>query len=148
MNKARLLNAAKAVRESPKPGEFTMEIFGKSEPGSPKGCGTPCCVLGHYASRVDLQEDFELIHDASMPRSISKLSPKGLGNIWTWRDSNLGIDSELVLTHFDISRAESFELFGPNGCGNAKTPEAAAYYIEKFVQDSQLLHYISKELGL
>lgn len=47
MNKERLLNVAKALRESTTPPDlFTMRFVMRE-------CGTPACALGHYAARGD-----------------------------------------------------------------------------------------------
>jgi hypothetical protein len=51
MNKVRLLNVARALRESEHPEKFTMRELVNM-------CGTPGCALGHYASRGDLQDVF------------------------------------------------------------------------------------------
>lgn len=113
MNKERLLKVAQALRESPKPAEFTMERFGYD-------CGTPCCALGNYAFRKDLQDEFTLSESGYVKsRHGSKLQ---------W------IDSDAVLLHFDISIGQSQDLFGNEGCGCASTPEEAAEYIERFVE--------------
>ncbi len=106
----RLLNVAKALRESPDPKAFTMEWYGTS-------CGTPCCAMGHYAARKDLQDSFELGHD----RMIH------------WRESGKLVAMPVYRTHFGLTRQEAVKLFDANGCNNAKTPEEAAEYIERKV---------------
>ena len=110
MNKERLLNVAKALRESPNPDAFTMRTIAHP-------CGTPGCALGHYAARRDLQDAFNLDH-AGYLTSISDESP-----------------FETELKHFGISEEQEDELFGAWGCADAKTPLAAAEYIERFVAE-------------
>lgn len=108
--KQRLLNVVKALRESRRPDQFTMESFGGL-------CGTPYCALGHYAARADLQRSFKL--------SL-------LGNLRSRLGQRLVPDSELVRGHFGVLGYESIELFGQQGCGSAETVEQAIDYIEKF----------------
>lgn len=111
MNKERLLNAVKALRESPKPARFTMINYGN--------CGSPGCVLGHYAYRTDLQDEFTFRENRVWPR----------GEYMAY----LIYDGGLVQEHFEISGWEAECLFGPTGCNGAKTPEEAAIYLESFV---------------
>ena len=40
---------------------------------------------------------------------------------------------ETVVDYFGINEYEANNLFGPQGCGDAKTPKRAARFIEKFV---------------
>lgn len=127
----RLLNVAKALRESAVPRLFTMAHWGYgadevTSPQADKGCGTPACALGHYASRRDLQRAFKLDED-------------GLVNDAS--DYSVGFDVEKrspeIEEHFGLSRSEPSELFGPEGCGHAKTVKEAARYIERFVKRKQ-----------
>ena len=114
MNKAqkkRLLNVAKALRDDKDPEKFTMASF--------SNCGTPACALGHYAARRDLQNIFRLTRGGWL----------GL----VGKRGDLGIDAEEVEKHFGIDYEQSEQLFGMRGCGGAKTPLAAAEYIEQFV---------------
>jgi hypothetical protein len=118
MNRERLLNVARALRESPNPDAFTMDYYIAP-------CGTPACAFGHYVSRPDLQTDFLVdgigIRDANTGRPI-------------------GHTSQVVRSHFGISLKQTVELFddstdqGAGGCGGAKTPLEAAEYIEDFVR--------------
>jgi hypothetical protein len=112
----RLLNVARAVRESPVPNEFTMaEVVLDS--------GMPACAFAHYAWRTDLQ-------DAFTPRKL----PGGYTDIaCTATGQRVPYFSELVLEHFAMNEEENVELFSAHGCGGARTPEQAAEYIEKFV---------------
>lgn len=119
MNKERLLNVAKALREAPDPKQFTMLRFGK--PGDT--CGTPCCALGHYAIRKDLQKTFSLGRRGDLCRASDS------------QQHFVGVDDDIVLKHFGINYAESDALFGMRGCGEAKRPEDAAAFIERFVNE-------------
>lgn len=109
MNKERLLNVAKALRESEHPERFTMRTIAHS-------CGTPACALGHYAARRDLQDAFILLKHGELRATGDAASP-----------------FLAELEHFDISRAEEEKLFGVWGCNDAQTPLQAAEYIERFV---------------
>lgn len=128
MNKQRLLAVAKAVRESPDPESFCMAAFGGYRLNRPRAqepsCGTPFCVLGHYAARADLQDDFKLIDDGLFERNVT----------FYGCSTSLGYNYTAVLKHFVITPLEAEELFGCSGCGNATTPEQAAAYIEEFVR--------------
>lgn len=110
MNKERLLNVAKACRESPQPEKFTMTRYGHC-------CGTPACAIGHYAARRDLQDAFMLTQSGGFVMND--------GDYYSTRDS--------VLSHFEITDNQENQLFESEGCGNAQTPQQAADYIEKFV---------------
>lgn len=112
----RLLNVARALRESPAPEDFDMDFYRKF-------CGTPACALGHYAARRDLQSTF--------------FFPENSRYIWKLVRPQFEIfyDSPCVQTHFGLDEDESPEIFGGNGCGNAKTAIQAAKYIEKFVKN-------------
>lgn len=116
MNTERLLNVAKALRESPNPEKFTMYTYGY-------GCRTPACALGHYAARADLQLAFEL---------------NGYGSLVS--DGRfVHCDAPAVLDHFGIRQDQADELFSARGgCGGAKTAVEAAEYVEKFVADHEL----------
>lgn len=117
MNKERLLNVARALRESKNPELFTMRSFGHR-------CGTPACALGHYAAREDLQDAFTLNKDGDF-----------CGASYDDPDDayELGMDSRRVLGHFRITKHQAWELFSEEGCGFAATPIQAAEYIESFV---------------
>jgi hypothetical protein len=121
MNKERLLNVAKALRESEKPHEFDMGDYVND-------CGTPACALGHYAFRTDLQ-------------TLCVIKNRGDGSfLIEYREHDdergydrLDFDDGSVLEHFGISIEEAEDLFSSNGCGEAQTPNEAAEYIERFV---------------
>lgn len=112
MNKERLLNVVKALRESPVPEKFTMHRFVYMTTANE--CGSPACALGHYAFRQDLQSAFT--RDTFGPQS------------------GVGCASECVLEHFHITEQQACQLFDSCGCDSAKTPNEAADYIEKFVE--------------
>lgn len=121
MNKERLLNVARALRESPNPTEFTMAVYGHN-------CNTPACALGHYAKRHDLQDAFDLDKYGWL----------------TLRDgSPCNYYSAPVLAHFGLTPSESSRLFAGGddddgihaGCGGAKTPIEAAEFIEAFCDE-------------
>lgn len=127
MNTERLLNVAKALRESKHPEKFSMKDFANPD------CGTPMCALGHYASRTDLQSDFYLIDPKLRGSTVnSPLRAAVFGD-----DEPIGYDSRVVLRHFGIDYDAAEDLFGVAGCDDAMTPLAAAIYIERFVAEHQ-----------
>lgn len=136
MNKQRLLNAAKAVRETPSPGKFSMSRFGLETYPVPQvdspGCGTPGCVLGHYAARADLQDEFKLVgsdiflRDAVVPE-----------NFWERGGNGLTYNADVICDHFQISSNQACQLFSTAGCEYAQTPWEAANYIERFVEEEE-----------
>lgn len=121
VHKKRLLNVARALEESPKPNAFTMTDFAQQ-------CGTPACALGHYCSRRDLQKAFKL------GGNLVRLWPVDIK-----QERAIGISDRAITEHFGLSNdedllvSENEELFGPEGCGGAKTAKQAARYIRKFV---------------
>lgn len=127
IQRKRLLNVAKALRESKKPKAFTMDGFIHSPWDVVRGfdCGTPACALGHYASRRDLQKVLYIGKAQARPEVLMRLS--GSSEICT-------INTDKILEHFGITYDESEELFGAVGCGHAKTAIQAAKYIERFVK--------------
>lgn len=116
MNKERLLNVAKALRESPAPDDFDMGSYAN-------GCGTPGCALGHYAARTDLQAAFRLA------QGLTQACP----TLQTVSGSYAAWDSKAVLEHFGIDEAQAIELFDVVGCNAARTAVEAAEFIERFV---------------
>lgn len=127
MNKERLLNAAKALRESPNPDEFAMWDYGS--------CDTPMCVFGHYVHRTDLQREFMLTDCGPALRNGNHISH----------------DDDAVLKHFDFaSENECHQFFGcsvaarnarqeghsgPFLVEHATTANEAADWIERFVAE-------------
>ena len=125
MNKERLLNVAKALRESPHAAMFSMVDYAHPD------CGTPMCALGHYAARQDLQDFLVLDHAR---RAYRFASP-----VFYVNDKSLPVtyDSSQVCIHFGIDTGEAEMLFGPDGCDHADTPNEAAKYIERFVAERE-----------
>ena len=118
----RLLNVARALRESIKPKDFTMECYINE-------CGTPACALGHYAFRSDLQTEFKLViitDESSQYYDIEHKNDEGY---------SLNFDDPEVLEHFAITDGDSWNLFSADGCGYANTALEAALYIENFVKE-------------
>ena len=124
-HKQRLLDVARACRETKHASDFNMNYFVNV-------CGTPACALGNYAARPDIQGRFSL-------------DPK---------DKEILLDGECVnyfydevIDYFGLHDVEEAdELFGPFGCGGTKDfsghlddsiitdPIKAAEYIEDFVR--------------
>jgi hypothetical protein len=125
MNVERLLNVAKALRESKNPEQFSMARHVNT-------CGTPACAFGHYAARTDLQNEFSINTAEDSARWPSD-------GVYFHHDdggtSACGFDETAVLEHFDLSLADIEMLFGGNGCGYAKTTIEAAKFIERFVAE-------------
>ena len=113
MNRNRLLNVAKALREAPNPAAFDMGVYVHS-------CGTPACALGHYGCRPDLQDVF-----FQRDGSLFAINEDG-------RETMCIMD--VARKHFDISSREVDQLFEATGCGHAETAQEAAAYIERFVE--------------
>lgn len=137
----RLLNVARSLRESADPKNFDMGLFvrsrviGKDENGF---CGTPACALGHYAARRDLQKllKIKVTYDpiGIYREGVTTARVMYLGGRKNHMGSgNCMVIDEPIQEHFGIDDAENKELFDSTGCGNAKTPKAAARYIERFV---------------
>lgn len=108
----RLRNAVLVLRGDSDPENFTMRKY-MNYP-----CGAPACVLGHYASRHDIQHTFHLDQSGSLCAGGRKVCHN---------------DPE-VRTHFGLTSDEAIRLFGIHGCGNAQNPAEAADYIEGFIK--------------
>ena len=104
--KQRLLNAARAVRESPAPHRFNMDYYLHAD-------GTPGCVIGHYCARTDLQDAYRTTFGGHIIATSLNDDP---------------------LKHFGITGAEHNLLFSGRGCCGAQTVEQAARYIEAFAE--------------
>lgn len=134
--------AKQALRESPDPEGFGMERYAHA-------CGTPMCVLGHYAAREDLQQHMVLGMHPDPLGGLSFLAP-------LWRDTReraCGVhsdDEERLYELFGFtgstgregSGGEDFEtspteeadmLFDSDGCGEAESIEDAIGFIDRFV---------------
>lgn len=115
----RILGVATALRQSPNPEHFTMRQYGID-------CGSPCCALGHYAVRTDLQQKFSL--DSEGDLMYRRGHGHGSSN---WADYS----DEEVLDYFGITEDECNELFSGIGCNQARTAVKAAEYIENFLDE-------------
>jgi hypothetical protein len=120
--KRRVLNIARALRESPNPDKFYMSSV------LDRTCGTPSCAFGHYVCRTDLQDEFA-------PRILD-----GFGWAPYFVDGRYALFMRAeVHNHFGLTAGEADLLFnGGTGCGFAETPRsertalAAAEFIERF----------------
>lgn len=123
----RLLNVARALRESPKPEAFDMHSYFNIS-NDENWCGTPACALGHFGSRRDLQ--------SLMRPGYS--NPEGFGDSLPvlFYNNNKQVDfaSRTIEKYFGITSDQTYELFSMIGCGKARTVDAAATYIENFVR--------------
>jgi hypothetical protein len=139
MNKERLLLAARVLREAAKQREldndhqhhFNMCRFVND-------CGTPACVLGHYAVRKDVQELFALGREniAQFAYSVRGELLYRKSTVHDYRPTDYC--SLEVRGHFDVDEAECEALFGPMGCHDALTEEEAADFIEKCVAEDKI----------
>lgn len=111
MNFDRLENLIVALKDA-KPEKFNMGNYMWR-------CGTPACVLGHYAARRDLQDLLML----SIQRGM------------VYQETGIGCDYDdaEVQEHFGFLEDEAEELFASYGCGSAKTPADAIAYIREFI---------------
>lgn len=147
----RLLNVARALRESPKPEAFNMNcyihnddtidivdgintrwnnttmnmeyVFNGVVIDTKEWCGTPACALGHYAARPDLQRLLFVGGSKRNPKLKLVASPK----------QDRQFSDIKVCQHFGITEDQANELFDHDGCGGAETAIEAAQYIERFV---------------
>lgn len=103
---------------------FTMSTWGfsLSSDTADAECGTPGCSLGHYASRIDVQRVFIL-------NNRGKVETK----------SGHALESETA-HHFGIDHLQFSQLFGSEGCGNAKRPGSAAKYVDRFTDKLEHTH--------
>lgn len=90
--------------------QFSMALY--------HSCGTPCCVIGNYAAS-SLQKTFQL---------------QGSCEVGLASEPNVRGYGKAAEEHFSITAEESYELFSQSGCGHARTPTAAADYIESFIR--------------
>lgn len=139
----RLLNVARALRESPAPHLFDMGAFvndaewlsyksGRVEfdPALENFCGTPACALGHYGSRPDLQHIVKIVKERGLDRDGHAVYDLRFLN-----NQHVNYDDGTKLPeHFGLNYKQMSELFDSDGCGGAKTTVEAAKYIENFVK--------------
>lgn len=127
VQRKRLLNVARALRETPDPSAFEMRWYCHDDASSTASCGTPACAAGNYAARRDLQRSF----------TLEELDSGGVSHEdWAWCE------------HFGITDTESDSLFSAHGelaeyCRTNRgawsepsyDPRLAAEYIERFVAE-------------
>lgn len=148
----RLLNVAKSLRESKTPKRFTMNKFVWGEMDrlaydlrdvnaekfvqkERDFCGTPACALGHFGARTDLQSLLKIRTRVVDGEKIAGLEySRGLSED---QDKLVSYLDKRVQKYFGIDEGEADRLFGPDGCGNAKSVNAAANFIERFVQKNR-----------
>ena len=142
INYDRLKLAIQAVQESPKPEAFDMDCYVH---GAVKGfsidtdphCGSPGCVLGHLALRPDLQgflaydENAGMIYAGQLRTDIDEYGEEFDAVVPARYD-----DKELR-NWFGISEVQAEALFGPRGCGDAKTVDEAVAYLQEFIDAHQ-----------
>ena len=106
-----------ALKRSPDPDRFTMETFYHDDDTN-NWCGTPACVLGHWAVMKASQE-----HSPGWKRMsrTDELIRAVAGR-------------EGMRTVGGLTDDQVMELFGSIGCGNAETAEQAIAYIEAFIR--------------
>ena len=119
MNKARLEKLIVAL-EGVKPKQFDMTVYAHA-------CGTPACVLGHFAARKDLQSKFKF-NDKCDRFSAAILSKKTGQAVYHEDDE--------VLEYFGINDAQSEYLFGCEGKNEHATPAQMRQRIRKFIDKS------------
>jgi hypothetical protein len=125
IHKKRLLNVARACRETEHVEDFDMGSFGGA-------CGSPACALGNYAFSRNLQRSFRLIGGNICDNEGNDL----FGSAYA--DDLLGVEMtwNVIKDHFGLHEDVMDELFEETGCGGAKTNIEAAEYIENFVAQS------------
>ena len=116
MNKARLEKLIVAL-EGVKPSQFDMTMY-------VHWCGTPACVLGHFAARSDLQKKFTLSDGGWSAVHVRKTG------------ESIDYFDDEVLTYFGITRAQSERLFGADENEGA-TPATMRKRIRKFIDNAQ-----------
>lgn len=125
MNKERLLNVAKACRETKY--LFTMDYHVHQ-------CGTPACAFGNYAARTDLQDAFKLVDLEYFKSNNLYNTIQAFQGVETVDGMHVCYQDEIVREHFGISCTQAEQLFSSLGCGEANTAVEAAEFIEKFVE--------------
>jgi hypothetical protein len=125
--KQRMLNVARALRESPAPDDFTMSTEFHD-------CGTPACAWGHYLLRRDLQNAFMASLESIDTEGFYSGLYSGYAHTSDGRIRELVYSSLLVRAHFGIDFDETEEVFGPFGCNDAQSAREAAEYIEWFAE--------------
>ena len=125
MNEDQAVNMVKMIRaldEAEHPNRFNMERYGRQH----EGCCTPCCVLGHYAARRDLQDVIRL--DSQGIIRLTANTKVGFSG------DPVDFDDFAILEHFGITKDQAYLLFDADGCGNAgRDIERAKYFIYGFL---------------
>lgn len=119
MNKERLSNVIRALKETPHAERFDMQAYAHP-------CGTPACAFGNYAARTDLQDAVKLETWKHLDGSFG-----GVVIVGARTGHYVGLSD--IAEHFGLTDDEEEQLFGPDGCGGAKTTEQAIQYIEWFM---------------
>lgn len=110
-----------ALRESPDPGSFYMgQWVRKIASEENNWCGTPACVLGHYAMREAMRAP-----GPERRKLVDEITHRAVTTI----DS----DSMEVTELGGLNCIQVAELFGSRGCGDAATLSQAIHYIERFI---------------
>ncbi len=116
-----LMDAANLLWASSDATSFNMQHYINS-------CKTPACVLGHYASWKG-QKFLEFI----LPKTLD--TGNGVRPQYVEDGELVDYYDQRIADHFGIDTDDAEDLFGPNGCGDAETPWAAAAYIRQFIED-------------
>lgn len=136
--------------EEADPKTFNMgTFFSPPKSKKPTACGTPACVFGNFVARTDLQKEFVPVtkttsRDCSPEmrlrlRRSPEMDLRANARLFNGEWARLGtakVETELLearCRYFGITRGEDAELFGGEGCGDAKTPDEAVSYIKAFV---------------
>lgn len=132
MRADRLLLVAKALRESQCPQAFIMTRI--------HTCGTPHCAFGHYIARRDLQQIFQFPM-GDFAEQIGEHTGAHMHNVimsGVWGATSVNFNwRRCISEHFDLDDTQVQMIFGPHGCNDADTAEAAADYIETYVRRFQ-----------
>lgn len=127
----RLNNVIVALEEAPVPRAFNMGRYIYDTNESERfDCGTPACALGHYAARTDLQKAFKIVLEKDVHGRVFSADICDRHGI----SIDAPEDEPLISEHFGLSTAEVVEIFGTEGCNDAKTPKAAVKYIRRFIE--------------
>lgn len=128
MNRENFEKLLQANREAPAEA-FDMNMFA----GQPTACGTPACLLGNYALRVDLQDAFAA-HPGESEYDMGRVVNAKTGEV-------VYCDEYAMLDHFDITTRQAERLFDADGCNNAGTDRAKALaYVEHFMATGETPH--------
>lgn len=92
------------------------------------GCGSPGCLLGNYADRSDLQDEFEL--SPCRPDDDHRLVRNKLSGCV------VGCQFAAIQNHFGIDSRDAHDLFSSTGCSEAFTDLVLAVsYVRVFVAE-------------